>query len=961
MASNKNIIQNFSNFKGKDSRSSDLTRPLDAAKEAQNFIIEQNFSLGGEKGLHMFADYFEAEPIVGIHTYVYKDEETGREVQELLVLGKHLYRLKEGTFTINYSGSNTWGYDFFLDTADSELRFRLIDNGSTVLDYNVGTGLEDDVTGTTKLSALEAQIDAITNFTADSNATVDAIVAACFPLTASYSIPSSTTSVDITVYYWEQVYGRKESYVPPGAPEPTEGVFSPYVNAHDDVNIKPPVFENKNNCCYIVCDGYMPLMKYDGAEVVQAGVIGIPDAAVTITGAANSPALVGSYRYYIRFVRKDSRGNYIYGSGHKSEVVTTTSGQAPRISLYTDSASPNNSVAPFALALPGSTDSGSSNSITLGDSLSKYDPLLEEDYGHTPVKVGDFIYIVVSASVHVRRRITALDRSVPTITFDGPAVPFDGSEDCYWNNLAHFGWGDAVVNGNQSGVSEIALTSVDNIIVGQYVRIEGVDGWFKVTAVDELTPSITIDDLVDVSNGDVISSLAVEIFRTENNGVEQFFYSQTIPAGLTTSAFFDSTADAALGYQLDVPLPEYEPDYQREFPSILTQHQGLLLTAGGSQRAGRISFESFEFLEGFPLATNFYDVPSNDAGIITALWSDTYDQLAVFKDTAYYSVTGSFRDAVPILNADVNSENDLGVACQSAIVKVRGRLNLGLGKAGFIAFANGRIDYEFTKQLDADFLSANVGNVLDAETKLRFHKTQAINDTFKRQALFFVPAFDLDATGLVTQGANQSSKLYMVDYSENTWTERVFTDVSGESGITNYPFYPTAGMTQYNDRLILASAAYDSTVGNGDHTDYNSYIFRRKEREVYPSGITDTRYDYSDMHSPIPYRYDTGWMFLEPLEDGLFHWLKVYSFPTTDFVPFDLRIRSYIDWDTSTAIDDTTISFTATSYQHLFKLAAIRLGSIQLRFDTNAVLEKPTIHGFEIVVGDVDGNLEGVR
>ena len=226
--------------------------------------------------------------------------------------------------------------------------------------------------------------------------------------------------------------------------------------------------------------------------------------------------------------------------------------------------------------------------------------------------------------------------------------------------------------------------------------------------------------------------------------------------------------------------------------------------------------------------------------------------------------------------------------------------------------------------------------------------------------MFFIPA--LTVSGDDHLGANDNSKLFVIDYSESAWTRRTFpSDLSvGSSGLVPYPFLPTAGMVNYNDRMIFAGCAYDSTVGNSDHTDFNSYIFRRKEREVLPTGITDYRQDYSDQHAAINYEYKTQWFFLEPLEKGLFHWLKVYSFPESDFVPFDLRVRTYIDWDEDTAIDDQTLSFTSTTKKRLLKLRATRAESLLIVFTTNTVLEKPTITGFQVVPGDVDGNLEGV-
>lgn len=954
MSSEKRAIQNFSNFRGLDVRSSDLTRPINAAKEAKNYIIEQDFSLGGEKGLHMFADYFDGEPIVGMHNYIYKDPDTGQEAQELLALGKELYRLASTTFNIQYSGSDLWGYDFLVDDTDGELRLRLWDDGAVVLDYNIGTGLEDDTTGTTKLSTLEAQIDAVTDF-ASVSTTADTIVAAAFPLKSEYDLTSSD-NVLVTVYYWEEVESHGL-----GSIDTTQGIFSPYVNDHDDISLKPPHFLNKNNVCYIACDGRMPLMKYDGAAVYQAGSLGLIAEDVEIAGAANSPALVGSFRYYLRTVRKDAKSNFIYGAGYKTDVITTTSGQAPEIGVF-ESASTTLGLEHLGRVVIGSdsTTNTSTNTVTLGSAIDDGD---FEAYGHEKVQVGDIVYLLGNCTPSVvERRITAVDRAAKQITFDGPAVTLSsaGATFVYWNNHRTLGGGYIDTNSAQASVSAISTSAISDVAEGMWLFFENEQEWFKVTDVSGST--VTIDGLVTTPSGSarIATNVALEVWRTEDEGTEKFYLSKTFSDLGSTN--FDTTADADLGAEL--VFPAKEPDHLREFPSVIAQHQGVLVAAGGKTRAGRLVFEDFEFQEGFPAATNFYDVPSQDAGIITALWSDTYDQLAVFKDTAYYSVVGSFRDEIAILNTIANTENDLGVSCQSSLLRIRKGLNIGVGPLGFIAFSGGEVDYEFTKQLDSEFLSGNVGEVLSEASKLRTHRAIAVNDKFKNQAYFLIPAFDVDSSdSTVHQGANENSKMFILDYSERTWTRRAFpSDLSvGSSGLVAFPFYPTAGMVVYEDRLLMMSCAYDSTVGNGDHTDFNSYCWRRKEREVLPTGITDYRQDYADNHAAIEYDYKSQWHILEPLEDGLFHWLKIYSIPETDFVPFDLQIRTYLDFDEDTVIDNSTISFTSSTKKHLFKLKANRGEAIMVRLTTNAVLEKPTITGFEVVLGDADGELEGVR
>lgn len=956
MTSDKDLYQNFSEFRGLDVRSSDLSRPQNAAKEIKNFIIEKNFGLGGEKGLQLFADRFDAVPIVGLHNYISKDPETSQETQELLALGKALWRLKEGEFSISYSGSGTWGYAFYLES-DGEFNFKLYEDSVAILDYSVGTGLEDDSTGVVNLSTVEALIDAKLNFAAASDTTVDAIVAASFPLSASYDLAPG--AVSIPVYYWEKITSPFNT-----ANDPTEDLFSPYLNSHDDITVRPPVFLNNHNCCYIACDGRTPLMKYDGARVCGAGMVGLIPEDVEILPITNGTALVGSYRYYIRLAKKDAKGNFIYGRGVKSDVVTTSSGEAPRITMF-DIATTTKGMGATNYLIDIGTDtttSGSTNTVTLDSAI---DESALSFYGHEKLRPGDIITLVggITSPTVVERAIVSIDRAAKEIVLDGPAFTLSGAGTTVsWGNLYAHAPIAVFSNTTQSNVSTITVAGNTTAIgVGTYLFFQNEQEWYKVTATT--TTTITIDGIVSTpSSTYYITDTAVEIYRTEDEGLEKFYLSKRIAASFNISSGsgeFDTTADTDLGIELTIP--DKEPDYLREFPAALCKHQELNIVGGGSTRTGRIIYEDFEYIEGFPLATNFFDVPSQDTGILTALWSDSYDQLAVFKDTAYYSIVGSFRDEVPILNTDANTEDDLGVACQSSLLKIRG-INIGIGKLGFIAFKNGSVDYELTKQLDSEFLSGAVGDVFTESQKLRVNRAVAVNDKFKQQAYFFVPAFDV--TSGVHYGANSNSKMFVFDYSEQAWTRRAFpSDLSVDSsGLIPYPFYPTAGMVNYQDRLFFMANAYDSTHGNGDHTDFTGLLFRRKERAVLPSGISDYRHDYSDQHAAIGYDFKAQWIFGDtPSIDRMFHHLELYTFNTSDFVPFDLRIRTYIDWDESTVIDDITISVTSTTPNWTVKLSPVRAKALIVRLSTEAILQKPTIIGYELIPGETNIGLEVSR
>ena len=961
MTADKELLQAFSNFRGLDVRSSDLTRPLNAAKEVVNFELETDFALGGATGFKQFASDTPLGRLYGVHNYIYRDPSTGEEKEELIALGDALYRAVPATLTISYSGgASYWGYELFLDASSTPtLRFKLYEEDTELVSLDLKTGLENASGSPVDWSAIETAVDAETNFSCTlSTLSVGSMRAAELPLVRELDITASSS--EIVGYGWEEVADWTGVS--------TDSGFSGLDHSGDDLDYPPVTFLNKDNVCYIATGGRLPLMKYDGSTVSRVGQMGIIDDDMSIAGVSNSPAVVGTYQYYVRLARRDAKGNFIYGSGAR-KTVTTTSGQAPEVDLFEDAVNTRGIrfSGQFVLGADNST-TGASNSITNTVSSPTNaidDGNLETYYGHERLRVGDIILINGTrvSSVNYYRRITSIDRSTGVIEFDGPAITFLGSGSANFSAFFGFFPRVALSSTQQTDVSTFNVSSASSIEPGMFVFFPEVQEWFRVTATTSTT--ITIDGVASTPSGfSYISDTVVEYYRTEDTGTDRYFLAQRVPITEAENGYIDDTTDASLGEELI--LPEREPDYLREYPSALEQHQGLLMAAGGKLREGRIHYEDIELLEGFPLATNFYDVPSQDAGLITALWSDTYDQLAVFKTSAYYSIVGDFRSEFATLIATPNTENDVGISSQASILKVRG-LNIGVGKLGFIAFKNGQVDYELTKQLDSEFLTNTLGTDIPDNQRLYPSRAIAVNDKLRQQAMFFIPAFNINTSDSTKHiGANENSKLFILDYSESAWMRRQFPDpYTGD--VIPLPFLPLAGMTIFEDRLITCSRAYDSERGNSDYRDFRSFVFRRKERELRPQETGEakgTTYyeDYADQHSPITYDYRSQWHFAEtPLLDRLFQFLKIYAFPTESYTPFTLRIRTYLNWDETNAIDDISVDFTSSKPFCLVKLKATRGSALMIRFTVSGIHQKPTITGYSLLNGEVDIGLEGVR
>jgi hypothetical protein len=945
----KSLFQNFSEFKGLDIRSSDLSRSRGASKDIKNFTLETDFTLGGFQGLKTFADDMAGDgvgPAYAYHNYRYKDPKTGEDKEELICLSDHLYRLRQDTFTITYSGGGAyWGYSFLLEPADNEFHLRLDTPVVQALNVSIiNKGLENYSTGRTTLGQVKTLINAVPGFAASASASVDNILATTLPLYRDLNITAS--SLTFPVWYWEKVVAAPYS----GA----EGIFGIYQRVHHKLTAKPPTFVNKNNVCYIAFGGQLPLMKYDGQSVHQAGGVPLTENDIAIGTTASTPALVGSFRYYIRYVTRDAKGNFIYGTGVKTGIVTATSGEAPFFQFYVR-ASTFLGVSSSGLFPIGedTTIPSPTNTITLNTYYG--DNVLVSRYGATAIKAGDFV-LVLQGSNLLPRRVVSFNRATKDLTLDG--APLSTNAIVYWTEG---GFDRRVIFTNAAATgSTFSYVTNAGIVVGDFVYFELNDVWLEVIEINTGSSTFTVDGVASLPSGSsAVTTTILEMYRTENEGAEKFYRVGTYPWTKVLTSFHETTTGVNL--KEEVIIPNNEPDHLREYPVAITEHQDLLVTGGGKEFPSRIRFEDIEYKEAFPLATNFYDIVSNDSGGITAFSSDGFDQLGVFKDNAYYSVLGSFRDEIPTLTTIVNTEQDIGISCQNSIVKVRG-LNIGVSRLGLVAFKSGVIDYEFTKQLDSDFLVNTVGKSIPLNQRFYTEKAFAVNDKIKQQALFFIPAYDVD--GDEHRGANGNSRIFVLDYSEQAWLKRTFpSDLSvGGSGLIPYPFYPSAGMVIFENQLTFGSIAYDSTLPGANWLKFSSFFFMRKEKEGIITTAPDYRYDYADQHVPIEYDMKSQWYFgLTPLTDKLFQWLKVYSLNTLNYTPFDLRIRTYLDWDESQAIDDQTVQFDVNTPYHLVKLQANRGSALMVRFTVNALHTKPTITGYELIPAEVDRRMEGIR
>jgi hypothetical protein len=953
----KVLQQRYNDFRGVDKYSSELTRPENFAKEFKNYEINPNFSLSGRRGMKTVTgeppDYSynlgagaitKPDCFAKIHTYRYKNPDTGATEEELIALGRHLYRYKEENFTITMSGGvgDTFDYSFLLNETSGGFEFKMYKNGILGLNtIQCLSGLEDPSTSSPfLLSELKTAIDAISLLSATCPSTISNTLATAIPLKALGTTPTSwPATISIPIGYWEEIPSTIKLSGTKGSVTEEIGHFHHYFEQWTSGDVALPVLINKDNLCYISTGGIQPLMVYDGKIVKRAGMPMLLKEDHTVT-ASGVGVLTGTYQYYVRLVGVDRFGNFTYGRGFYSDVINPSSNQVVFDIAATSSVN-NYSLTDLSEETADKNSKGIYLGLSDGTTITMRNPSALESYFEASLRQGLFLSYD-STTLSSYNRISSIGATGAITTT--PST-FPGAANEVYLSYSDFDLRSAkITTPYASATYSIGVATADAAKwkVGEWVFSKEL-GEQKI--LDNSGGYLLTDKVGVYASGDFVSSFAYEIYRTKNNGTD--FYRVTTIAGavLDDTTYSDNTPDSSLT-ELFIP-PDREPDYLRENPSAIAQHQGLLVAAGFNFSPNKVFFEDAVEYSAFPLSTNYFDINSNEVGNITALFSDAYDQLAIFKPRGFYSVIGDLANSA--ISSVTAFESDIGVSSQSSILKVKG-INMGIGDLGIIAFQNGEVSDEVTKQLLPDFLSPNYNTNYLAPI-IYPSRSIAFNDSLYKRAIFIVPSTSyLSNYNPLFYGDDYSGKVYVFDYSEKAWAEWSFGGTSYIAFRGN-PLFPNAGMTYYRNGLYLVSTIYNETDGN-----FYSYTYKRHELSAVKESGQDANalYDYVDQHKAIEYDLQNSWVYgADPSTDKTFQQLKIYMLESADFIPFTLRVRTYRNWNTSAVVDDINLTFsTIADVEKIIKLKATKSRCMMFRFTVSARHTRPIITGYEYLTDE---------
>ena len=823
MTAEKTAIQIFEDFGGVDHSRSDLRRDFRSFENLTNMQYGYAGEIVGRKGFQPTGLYGNFR---GGGLYTYLDPTTGASMEEVLVCNDQLFRLKQGTINITYSGITNWWYQVSFVT--NQYQFRLYENGVAVLTQNLGTGLTAiEYT----IRELAAAIDALANFAAT--------ITPSGPFAQVNGAQSAVTTVTVDAGHslaalqWLAFYDhRREQLVAVKVTATAATTFS----------------FNTNH----------PTVSVEDNQVI--GPHASPAASLTPTLAASNLGAASTIPfYYWDPVIYNVYSALTYGPFvPMAQTVYKAYRQAHFVS-------PGNNncyigVTRAIALLPDQSDLDYDGKMLKYDGQRVYRAGMPEGdaTSFTPGAGANTWRYMVTRQQRDNRGIYTEGNPSPTFTVSAAATPVT----CVINTLnnsshdfATFNSACALINGNQSGAGTQTGLTVTNtphtLMPGDTVAIYDATTagivYRTLTAVTATTISWASTTAINVLNGEPVScGLINRIWRTKDSGLT-FYLVKEYPNNFfaATTSLSDGLADTALTIEYE------EPDDFRlhDLPpamNFLCVHQGCLVGTGDRGNPNTVHISNPGEFEYWPRAFGNFDVASSVLGGIRAIGSDSDNRLAIFKQSAYYDVEGNISQPGGY-SIRTSHEGDYGVVSQFSLAKIKDQL-CGISLLGPIAVSDGVLSPEFGKAVSSDYSALDLSD-----------EAAAFGANDKRNLLYRSHTYN---------GSNALNIGFVADYEQVKDREHL---VSDEEGNVFWFDWTYSGGASPNRGIVVTST---DLFNIGEHQ-----LFR--EMSVPGSSKEENALNYIDGDSPITYRINTTSFHLGIPEVDK-QWLRVLLYSLDD-------------------------------------------------------------------------------
>lgn len=374
------LAKNFGNFKGLDTRSSDLERPDGYCSDMLNALVNKAGVLSKKKGYQQKSLSSAGR---GMSVFANLDLDTNLITEEIVAVGTTLYKKQENSLIVTYTGAAVAYMSILF--VDTEYVCSITVDQTEVLNFSLGTG-RDEASPVT-ITILSAAIDALADFTSSVSGT--ASVPAAYLDAQEYILLSPAVAESLTAH----------SFVAVNSPQATMFTNTQaHINDNDFINAS---MVNAQNVMYIGT-GYDDLMKYDGQNLYKAGMP--TGVAATISATADVTTINNSaLKYLVVYYQKDAKGNIVEGIASAASNALNISNDGISVVL-------TNILAASTFNTNCAQVDGAQVSVNT----------ITVDASHT-LKVGDTAYFYDSvSSAYVEREVTAI--AATTVTIAGAAV-----------------------------------------------------------------------------------------------------------------------------------------------------------------------------------------------------------------------------------------------------------------------------------------------------------------------------------------------------------------------------------------------------------------------------------------------------------------------------------------------------------------------------------------------------------
>lgn len=744
----------------------------------------------------------------GLYNYSRVDPVTNNLIEEMIGVGNSLYRLKQGSFIVSYTGSYTHAV-LELTLQAGLVNLTLIENHAVVLNRSLGKGYDES--SIEMLSATQTAVNALGTFTV--SITGDTTIPSAFLDIKPYIVIGQNQSYTVNFYYVETI------------PSSNSTLFNDYYSRRNNSDFENVDAINMKNIL-LLFDGNQPKI-YDGQSVYLSG-IPTPDVPVSTLVQSNERSF-GT----INAVTDNGNGNYLIGIDSTTwHDVDFFIGKNYRFSLF--------GISVFNTLSVDYTNHTITVIRTVGNKVpATSDPIYSEP-SYIP-NLNEFKYYVTYQYEDAQGNITESTISLPT---DGIIVDVNNySIDIFYPQVSQssgYNTNYAVVQGDQTITSSSgsATINVDDGFGGPPIFLVGDTAFFYngdskvlnyvsylITAVSNTSIIVSTTDNIIVVNNDIISNnFQVNLYRSQFPHTIQTLIA-TIPNDPSNSkqgVFHDTNYVLDMGEYLPldyVPTPPPSADYGTVFDQHLVVAKGNYVY--WSEEASDITNSSLNFQ-----SLNFEPFFSDFGGKISAL-KVSNKTLVIFFENSIFGLEGNF-DTFDVRTFLITDQ--IGSIAHSSIQQV-GQAIRFLSTTGFYTINNGTL-----QNVDADGVpisdSSNLNGffysyIKDASSLTSLKRAVAINDEKNKMYICFMPHESV-ATDIYS---DSKSFCFTCKYDTDTWFKWTNINMSG-------------GAVTYNNEIWWVERS--KTLG----------LNKKLARRLY--GVSNTQ-DYCDHTDTIKFNYTTVW------------------------------------------------------------------------------------------------------